>query len=411
MTQRPTSRDGFHFAIICALPLEFDAVYDSFDEAWSDKDYGKAPGDPNRYATGRMGELPVVLLVLPGMGKVDAASAAASLRSSYTNLSLALVVGICGGVPYLANDTEVMLGDVIVSKYLVRYDFGRQYPDGFQRKTAVEDSLGRPNKETRVLSAFLETTSAREQLEEKTRAVLQELQDKANSTKHRGKYDYVGREHDRLFLSNYRHKHHKAKECDVCDACQRDIDPVCEASRDMKCAELKCSDDKRVQRTRLQEREPASSESDNCEGVPPAVHIGGVGSADTVVKSGEMRNKIAKKDRIIGFEMEGAGVWDELPSCLVIKGVCDYADSHKSKGWQKYAAATAASAAKALLTSYLNKGKAIAETTSTLFSLVFLSHFVANCFLARIDICSTVQSKRSLCRPWQRDQAYTQTAR
>ncbi len=28
--------------------------------------------------------------------------------------------------------------------------------------------------------------------------------------------------------------------------------------------------------------------------------------------------------------MEGAGVWDEVPY-IVIKGICDYADSHKNK--------------------------------------------------------------------------------
>ena len=29
--------------------------------------------------------------------------------------------------------------------------------------------------------------------------------------------------------------------------------------------------------------------------------------------------------------MEGAGDWDEMP-CIVVKGVCDYADCHKHKG-------------------------------------------------------------------------------
>lgn len=47
--------------------------------------------------------------------------------------------------------------------------------------------------------------------------------------------------------------------------------------------------------------------------------------------------------------MEGAGVWENLPSSLVIKGICDYADSHKSKRWQYYAAVTAAAATKAFL--------------------------------------------------------------
>jgi hypothetical protein len=45
--------------------------------------------------------------------------------------------------------------------------------------------------------------------------------------------------------------------------------------------------------------------------------------------------------------MEGAGVWNELP--CVVKGVSDYADCHKHKLWQNFGAATAASAAKAIL--------------------------------------------------------------
>jgi hypothetical protein len=46
--------------------------------------------------------------------------------------------------------------------------------------------------------------------------------------------------------------------------------------------------------------------------------------------------------------MEAAGLMDNFP-CLVIRGICDYADSHKNKRWQVYAAATAAAYAKELL--------------------------------------------------------------
>ena len=46
--------------------------------------------------------------------------------------------------------------------------------------------------------------------------------------------------------------------------------------------------------------------------------------------------------------MEAAGLVDNFP-CLVIRGICDYADSHKNKNWQRYAAATAAAYAKELL--------------------------------------------------------------
>jgi nucleoside phosphorylase len=70
------------------------------------------------------------------------------------------------------------------------------------------------------------------------------------------------------------------------------------------------------------------------------------------MKSGEHRDKMAKMDGAIGFEMEGAGVWDNIP-CVIVKGVCDYADSHKAKIWQYYAAATAASCIKAFLTYWI----------------------------------------------------------
>ncbi|KAL4974490.1 P-loop containing nucleoside triphosphate hydrolase protein [Aspergillus desertorum] len=66
------------------------------------------------------------------------------------------------------------------------------------------------------------------------------------------------------------------------------------------------------------------------------------------MKSGQHRDEVVRKEKVIGFEMEGAGVWDNVP-CIIIKGVCDYADSHKSKSWQIYAAATGTSVTKAFL--------------------------------------------------------------
>ncbi len=65
------------------------------------------------------------------------------------------------------------------------------------------------------------------------------------------------------------------------------------------------------------------------------------------MKSGVARDAVAEAENIIGFEMEAAGIVQQLPT-LVIKSVCDYADSHKNKKWQTYAAGTAAAAAKAV---------------------------------------------------------------
>jgi nucleoside phosphorylase len=51
---------------------------------------------------------------------------------------------------------------------------------------------------------------------------------------------------------------------------------------------------------------------------------------------------------VLCFEMEAAGLMNSFP-CLVVRGMCDYADSHKNKRWQAFAAGTAAAYAKEVL--------------------------------------------------------------
>jgi hypothetical protein len=48
------------------------------------------------------------------------------------------------------------------------------------------------------------------------------------------------------------------------------------------------------------------------------------------------------------FEREAAGLMDDFP-CMVIRGISDYADTHKNERWLFYAAATAAAFARELL--------------------------------------------------------------
>jgi nucleoside phosphorylase len=54
-----------------------------------------------------------------------------------------------------------------------------------------------------------------------------------------------------------------------------------------------------------------------------------------------IRDKLAAERDVLCFEMEAAGLVNHFP-CLVIRGICDYADSHKNKEWQGYAAVVAA---------------------------------------------------------------------
>ncbi|KAF9881441.1 hypothetical protein CkaCkLH20_00587 [Colletotrichum karsti] len=283
----PQRREAFEVAVVCALPLEYDAATLIFDEFWDEDGdrFGKAQNDPNSYTTGRMGRHNVVLALLPNMGKVGSAGAAAALRSSYTGLKIAILAGVCGGVPSHGGEVNgIVLGDVVVSKRVVQFDLGRQYPDKFTRKDTVDDNLGRASLDIRSLIGIFETEFGLGRLEDRALDVLDSIQQKAI-----------------------------------------------------------------VKRRRTRDSETQL----------PRLHVGNVASGDTVMKSGEHRDRLAKEHNIIAFEMEGAGMWDQI-LCVVVKGVCDYADSHKNKRWQPYAAITSAAATRAILDRYIQQDKPIA---------------------------------------------------
>lgn len=113
---------------------------------------------------------------MPGMGKGSAAGVASSLQVSYTRIQVALMVGICGGAPYPSSEEEIFLGDVIISDSVIEYNFGRQYPGGFQRKTDVKDTLGRPNREIRALLAGLKASRARREFQDQMLQYLHTMQ-------------------------------------------------------------------------------------------------------------------------------------------------------------------------------------------------------------------------------------------
>jgi nucleoside phosphorylase len=330
--RRPQSRNEFEIAIICALPLEFNAVEALFDDSYDEfgSTYGQQEGDGNWYRTGRIGRHNVVLACLSRMGKGGAASMASSLRVSFVKVNLAILAGICGGVPF-PEHSELILGDVIISDSVLEYDFGRQYPNGFRQKHGTRETLRGASRSIHSLLSGLRTQRMHNKLRDEITKYLRDLQ-------RHGPWQYPGVTQDLLFDASYRHKHYLpdgAVGC-VCADCHTSQDPVCDDVFNNDCHTLGCSG-ALVQRSRL-----------NTDQITPYVHFGTMASADTVMKSGEHRDALARGEKVIGFEMEGAAILDNLP-CIVIKGVCDYADCHKNKIWQDYAAASAACCIKAFL--------------------------------------------------------------
>ncbi|KAL4883937.1 hypothetical protein BJY04DRAFT_183537 [Aspergillus karnatakaensis] len=309
----------FEFAIICALPREFDAVEALLDERYSSLNTPRHFSDSNYYTTGRMGVSNVVVICLLEMGKASAAKAATTLRSSFPNISLILAVGICGGVPFPTPDTELILGDVIISHQVVKFDFGRQFSDRFERKGVIKETLDRSNAAVLSVLAGLPTREMKNHLRGLHTRYLKDLQVQSDSI-----WCYPGVDKDRLYPASCEHNAPAGVE---------------EAQREpaTDCTSVGCIRPL-ITRMRLS----------NGTNPQPCIHLGPIASGDVVMKSASHRDKLAREENIVGFEMEGAGICESLAS-LVIKGVCDYADSHKNKEWQDYAAASGAACAKAFL--------------------------------------------------------------
>ncbi|KAF3099628.1 hypothetical protein TWF102_002302 [Orbilia oligospora] len=369
--RRPYYRDDFEIAIICALKVEFDAVEVLLDEVWEGNGshaYGKAPGDPNAYTTGLIGTHPVVLTYMPGVGKTIAGNVAASLRSSFLGIKLCLVVGICGGVPENKDDeddedgNEILLGDIVISTGIVEYDFGHQYSDQVVRNNNYRETLSRPNHEIRAFLAKMGGYRCRTRLTENIPLYLADISAKEGF----GTLRYPGADQDKLFEPTYIHKHHTNTSQPVCVDCQDRHDATCDTALGLSCTENGCDASKQITRKRLEKIKHTVGGSgaslaalEGEMGIQsPQIHFGAVASGDLSMMSAYHRDKIAAKDNVIAFERTAAGIWDAFPT-VIIKGVCNYADSHKNEVWERYAAATAAACMKGFLREWITADKPV----------------------------------------------------
>ncbi|OAP63772.1 hypothetical protein AYL99_02999 [Fonsecaea erecta] len=356
---RPTGRDCFEIAIICSSAVERITAEAILDERYETDgfSYGKAARDWNTYTTGRLGNHDVVLAYMLGSGGIRAAAVAAHMESSFRNIKIAIVAGLCSGVTKTRAGGEILLGDVIISTSVTQLDFGRQYANGPSRKE-VKDTLGPANTEIRRVTTQLSGNRVRRRLREKTHLYATQISMKDGFSNS----NYPGAERDRLFPPEYRHKHwRKAPTQEGCiyDSCRCQGDEVCEAALQSNCEDSGCDDYLSMQRGRIQMARGFGldgskiSTTEMQEAQKPLVHIGRIASCDAVINSGLHRDRVAAQDGVIGFETESAGTWSYLPT-IVIKGVADYADGHKDKRWQQYAAATAAACVRAMLEEWVS---------------------------------------------------------
>ncbi|KAM0431497.1 hypothetical protein ACHAPT_005475 [Fusarium lateritium] len=298
---------AYTVGILCALPKELLAVRALFD---SKHDSPKNPrGDSNSYALGMMHEHMVVAACLPSgeYGTNAAADSASNMKRSFPSIRFCLLVGIGGGAPTEEND--IRLGDVVVSLPNNTFPGVIQYDRGKEIEGSTFELTGALQPPPRCLMTAI--SSLRSNPDLPSNALQWYLDDIARCVPDCSKtqYRHPGQEQDHLFKLN----------CSTCRAHEQ-------------CANR----DSHLQR---RARRPTND---------PEIHYGLIASGNRVLKDAKVRDQWARKHGILCFEMEAAGVMNTFP-CLVIRGICDYADSYKNKLWQQYAAATAAAYAKLLL--------------------------------------------------------------
>ncbi|OWT42470.1 NACHT and ankyrin domain protein [Pochonia chlamydosporia 170] len=313
-TECSRSNADYTVGWICAISTEYLAAQLCLDEEHEPPEY-VTPHDNNDYTLGRVGKHNVVIAVLPDgeYGTWSAASAARDMLHSFPNVRIGLMVGIGGGAPTSSND--VRLGDIVISTPrdgeagVLQYDFGKTIQDQAFRQTAF---LNRPPTVllTAVNGLKTEYQRKRRQLEEAINLIIREQEEDLQEELCRPPASS-----DRLYLSDFVHP--RGKENDCMEACGVHLSNLV---------------------TRLERRRPQS----------PVVHYGLIASANQLMKNALVRDKLAAEQDVLCFEMEAAGLMNHFP-CLVVRGICDYSDSHKNKEWQSYAAVAAAVCAKELL--------------------------------------------------------------
>ncbi|EXF74490.1 pfs domain-containing protein [Colletotrichum fioriniae PJ7] len=376
---------------IAALDKELTAALAMLDERHQQpENFIQNQRDTNSYSWGCIGAHNVIIASLAegSYGLVSAATTATSMILSLPHIRFGLMVGIGAGIPRLEDGVDIRLGDVVVSQPIdgssgvVQYDLGKLKAHGeFQRV----GSLAPPPA---VLLKGLTKLKADRRLNgsQLPRILADALKLFPRLAKPRGKdaaFIHQGLQNDRLFAASSIHmqvmdvqrplyskkqvlmklaklSYHHLYNLTVCIwgmimflffSQWRSIKNRSDAELDTKSQAGEASLQSITKTETCVHCNPEDELTrDNRPDTDPEIHYGAIASGNSIVKDSISRDQILQKleTKCLCFEMEAAGLMNDFP-CLVIRGVCDYADSHKNDRWQNYAAIVAAAYAKELL--------------------------------------------------------------
>ncbi|KAF3016545.1 hypothetical protein E8E14_012225 [Neopestalotiopsis sp. 37M] len=322
MATQPRRHNAYTVGWVCALPKEQTAAIAMLEERHPN--LSKPTSDPNSYTLGSILGHNIVIACLPKgkVGTSSAATVATHMVSAFPAVRFGLMVGIGGGIP-----TKVRLGDVVISVPIDQYPGVVQWDMGKAEQGGVFRRIGALNNPPNLLLSALTT------LESDTKMNGTRIPDYLHKMKQDwprlvSKYLRSDSLQDILFKAGY--SHIIKQDSDASEAEEEE-----DASDDD--AEEDCRHCDKTQIVKRRQRDMR-------------VHYGLIASGNQVVKNAGVRDQLSKNmdKKVLYIEMEAAGLMDSFP-CIMIRGIYNYADSHKNKSWQEYAAAIAAAFAKELL--------------------------------------------------------------
>ncbi|BCS25933.1 Pfs, NB-ARC and Ankyrin domain protein [Aspergillus puulaauensis] len=315
--QKRLRYQDYKIGVICALEFEMSAIRYMLDE--EHLRLPPAPGDRNLYVLGNLCGHNVAIACLPGnQGKGAAATVATNMARTFLEIDLRVLVGIGGGIP--SDRHDIRLGDVVIGM-----------PDGLH-SGVIQYDLGKDTEEGFVLKGYLEPVpsilrSAIVRMQSDHRVKQNKINEFLGAMLKKGEglstYQKPPADTDVLFQVGSKHILSQER-CKYCDS------------------------------ETVIHRDPRKSNA-------PKIHYGLIASGDRVMRNARGSRLTTQPDlcNVLCFEMEAAGILTDFP-CLVIRGISDYADSHKNDDWQHYAAAVAAGCAKEVL-SYLSSELSVDE--------------------------------------------------
>ncbi|PVH97054.1 purine and uridine phosphorylase [Periconia macrospinosa] len=332
LSARTASADPrFTIAIVTALRLEYDALAAALDSPPEVLPHDL--DDPFIFTTGVFAGRNVVISYPAKTGQRDTALAVQFLELKYGKMRLVILLGICAGIPKPPEGDEIFLGDVVISTAVLAYAHGaRLDPTGLQLRKILPHEAGGT---IRQVLELIRTDSFSRQLTDVSRGALEKL-------RHQPHYRPLPENKDLFFDPSYHHLHRPPCPANICNANAPD-NTICESAKRTSCRLLQCD------KTQARPRPPYSER-------PFGIHCGVFASADLIMRDAQVRDGLANEYGVLAFDMEATGIWGLNPHIVVIKGVCDYGDSHKPKDWQDFAAARAACVAIAFITKFFPQG-------------------------------------------------------